>query len=121
MPFARRLARASLLASVLVSASLAVGVVGYHHFANLRWVDALLNASMILAGMGPVDPLSSDAAKIFASGYALYSGLILLATMGILIGPFFHRALQRLDVEPGGSWRAPEAPAPADSPRGDSP
>jgi len=121
LTFPQRLRRAAALAAVLVFGSLSVGVLGYRHFAGMSWVDALLNASMILAGMGPVEPLHCDGAKVFASGYALYSGLVLLATMSILVGPFFHRALQRLEVEPGGSRRAPEAPAPGDSPRGDLP
>ncbi|HVP66770.1 MAG TPA: hypothetical protein VMT17_05850 [Anaeromyxobacteraceae bacterium] len=119
MPFARRLLRAILLAAGLVSGSLAAGVLGYHHLAGFRWVDALLNASMILGGMGPVDPLPNDASKIFASCYALYSGLILLATMGLLVAPFFHRALRRLQVEAG--WAPPEPKPPSTEPSGELP
>jgi hypothetical protein len=120
LSFAQRLFRAVCLAVALVSGSLAVGVLGYHHFAGLRWVDALLNASMILSGMGPVDVLPTDAAKIFASCYALYSGLLLLATVSLLIGPFFHRALHRLEVE-SGRPREPDRAGNLAPPRGDLP
>jgi len=113
--FAERLRRAVMIAAALVGGSLTLGVVGYHHLARLRWVDALLNASMILSGMGPVDPLPSDAAKIFASGYALYSGLVLLVTVSVLISPFFQRALGRLEssLERG---RPPDAEPPLGAP-----
>jgi len=119
--FERRLGRAVVLAVALVSGSLGAGVLGYHHFAGLRWVDALLNASMILAGMGPVDLLPTDGAKVFASCYALYSGLLLLATMGLLVGPLFHRALQRLEVEAGRARRDEPVPDVAREPGGDLP
>ncbi len=73
------------MAVVLVS--LAVGVCGYHYLDGLPWVDSLLNASMILGGMGPVDPLKTTAGKIFASAYALYSGLALIAVVGLMLTP----------------------------------
>jgi len=89
-------------AAVLVALfALIVGVVGYHHFAGLPWVDSLLNASMILGGMGPVDPLKSTSAKLFASGYALFSGLVFLAVVGILAAPFIHRLLHHFHLEGG--------------------
>lgn len=115
--FAQHLSRSALLAAALAAVSLAVGVLGYHHFARLPWVDALLNASMILSGMGPVDVLPTDAAKIFASCYALYSGLLVLATMGLLVGPFLRRTLEHL--EPGSG--EPDGPADRSAPRGDLP
>ena len=71
---------------------------GYHYFENLSWIDSLLNASMILGGMGPVDPMNTNAGKIFASFYAIYSGVILLASVGILIGPIFHRFLHHFHL-----------------------
>jgi len=120
LTFAQRLSRAVLLAAALVLGSLSAGVLGYHHLAGLRWVDALLNASMILSGMGPVDPLPTDAAKIFASCYALYSGLLLLATVSLLIGPFFHRALSRLELE-SGRRREEDRAELVGPPRGDLP
>ncbi len=97
--FYHRLLRAMALASGIIACSLGIGVLGYHFIGGLKWVDALLDASMILSGMGPVSPLTSDAAKIFASGYALFSGLILISTMGIVLSPVFHRVLHKFHVE----------------------
>ena len=74
-------------------------MLGYHYFESLTWVDALLNASMILGGMGPVNPLQTNPGKIFASFYALYSGIILLASVGVLAAPLFHRVLHRFHLE----------------------
>jgi hypothetical protein len=91
--FVRRLAVNGLLALVLLSFSLGIGILGYHFFENLSWIDSLLNASMILGGMGPVNQLQSNAGKIFASFYAIYSGVILLASVGVLAAPIFHRFL----------------------------
>ena len=89
--FLRRLANNGLIAFVLLAFSLLIGILGYHFFENLSWIDSLLNASMILGGMGPVNPVLTDAGKIFASCYALYSGVILLASIGVLATPIFHR------------------------------
>ena len=76
-----------------------IGTLGYHVFARLPWVDAFLNASMILAGMGPVDRLSTTAAKLFASFYALFSGLVFIALMAIVLAPWAHRVLHRFHVD----------------------
>jgi hypothetical protein len=78
---------------------LGIGVVGYHIFAHLSWIDSLLNASMILAGMGPVDPLPTNTAKIFASCYALFSGLAFIGIVSVLLAPFVHRMLHRIHAE----------------------
>ena len=75
---------------------LIVGVFGYHWIAGLNWLDSLLNASMILGGMGPVDVLHTSAAKLFASFYALFSGLVFISMSGILLAPFAHRLLHLL-------------------------
>src|SRR5881409_2845019 len=91
--FARRVARRLLLALFLVGIALGIGVLGYHYIGGLGWIDSILNASMILGGMGPVDPLRSDAAKIFASLYALFSGLALIGIVSVLLAPFVHRML----------------------------
>lgn len=80
-------------AALVVALSLFIGVAGYHGFEHLPWVDALLNASMILGGMGPVDTLKTVEGKLFASFYALYSGLVLIGLMGLLLAPVFHRIL----------------------------
>jgi hypothetical protein len=83
----------------LLGASLLMGVAGYHIFENLPWIDSFLNASMILGGMGPVNELHTEAGKLFASLYALYSGLILLVFAGIIFTPVFHRLLHRFHLE----------------------
>jgi hypothetical protein len=97
--FARRVARHAAAGAALIGASLGIGVLGYRNLAGLGWIDALLNASMILSGMGPVSPLPGDAAKVFASAYALYSGLVLLITVAILVAPLLHRIMHRLHLE----------------------
>lgn len=96
--FLRRLALHGLAATVIITVSLGLGILGYHGLAGLGWIDALLNASMILAGMGPVDALRSDAAKLFASFYALFSGVVFLATAGIIMAPVAHRLLHALHL-----------------------
>jgi hypothetical protein len=91
--FYTRMFNTLLWAGLVVAVSLAIGVAGYHVFEHLPWIDSLLNASMILGGMGPVDPMKSVAGKLFASFYALYSGLVLIGLMGLLLAPVFHRIL----------------------------
>jgi flagellar biosynthesis protein FliR len=85
-----------LYSSMLMVFGLIVGVFGYHWIAGLNWLDSLLNASMILGGMGPVDVLHTSAAKLFASFYALFSGLVFISMSGILLAPFAHRLLHLL-------------------------
>jgi hypothetical protein len=77
-------------------------MLGYHVFGSLHWIDALLNASMILTGMGPVDPMQTVAGKLFASCYALFSGIVFITTAGVLLAPVVHRVLHRfhLEIEP---------------------
>jgi hypothetical protein len=87
-----------LSASVL-GISLGLGILGYHFIARFNWVDSLLNAAMILTGMGPVDVLNSDAAKLFASAYALFSGVVFITATGILIAPIFRHVLHRFHIE----------------------
>jgi hypothetical protein len=96
--FARRLARNAVFGGVLLAFSLGLGMAGYHLLEGLSWIDSLLNASMILGGMGPVTPLQTAAGKTFASLYALYSGVVLLASVGILAAPIFHRFLHRFHL-----------------------
>lgn len=88
-----------MVALVVIGLALGVGVAGYHWIAGLGWIDSLLNASMILGGMGPVDPLKSDTAKIFASLYALFSGLAFIGIAGLMLAPFAHRLLHRVHLE----------------------
>jgi hypothetical protein len=86
------------MALALILISLSVGMVGYHFLAGFNFIDSLLEASMILGGMGPVNELHSDGAKIFASIYALYSGLLVLALMGIALTPVVHRIMHKFHV-----------------------
>ena len=97
--FYERFLRALCVAGALIGVSLCFGIVGYHFIAGFGWIDSLLTAAMILTGMGPVGALSSDAAKIFASGYALFSGVAFIAATGILLSPMFHRVLHRFHLE----------------------
>jgi hypothetical protein len=91
----------------LIVISLAIGMAGYHWLCGLdSWADCLLNASMILGGMGPVDTLHSDAGKVFASLYALYSGIMLLASVGVMLSPVLHRILHRFHLESEADSRA---------------
>ena len=99
--FFRRLAWHVCLGLALVAASLSIGIVGYHFTEGMGWLDSLLNASMILGGMGPVNELHHDAGKWFASFYALFSGVAFLVTCGVLFAPVAHRFLHKfhLDME----------------------
>jgi hypothetical protein len=97
--FAKRVARHVLIALIIVAFSLGLGVAGYHYLAGLAWIDALLNASMILTGMGPVDTLHGTQAKLFASFYALFSGVAFLGVASILVAPLAHRLLHRFHLE----------------------
>jgi predicted membrane-bound spermidine synthase len=97
--FAQRILRYSLVTAGIILFSLGIGMIGYHYLESLSWIDSLLNASMILGGMGPVDALQTNAGKIFASFYALYSGIILLASVGVLAAPVFHRFMHRFHIE----------------------
>jgi hypothetical protein len=91
--FFRRIAKCLSWAALIVVASLFIGASGYHVTENLPWLDSVLNASMILGGMGPVDTIKTDGGKIFASLYALYSGLVLIGMIGFLLAPVFHRMI----------------------------
>jgi hypothetical protein len=97
--FIRRMLGATGMALALIVISLAVGIAGYHFLAGLNFIDSLLEASMILGGMGPVHELHSDGSKIFASIYALYSGLLVLALMGIVLAPVVHRVMHQFHVD----------------------
>lgn len=87
------------IALLVILAALFLGVAGYHWLAGLDWIDSLLNASMILGGMGPVDRLTTEAGKIFASVYALFSGLVFIAVMGIVFSPVIHRILHSFHMD----------------------
>ena len=106
--FYKRLALNAGASSLIVGGTLAMGVAGYHYLEGLPWIDGLVNASMLLGGMGPVDPLHTTAGKLFASFYALFCGLVLIAATGILFAPIFHRFLHKfhLEMDDERAWRA---------------
>ena len=91
--FLRRLGHSFFVVCLLIGMSLGLGMLGYSYFESLSWTDSFLNAAMILGGMGPVDAMKTEAGKIFAGAYALYSGLAFLVLAGLLFGPVAHRIL----------------------------
>ncbi len=96
--FVRRVLRHVLIGAAVIGLSLGGGILGYHLTEKLPWLDSLLNASMILGGMGPVNPIQTTAGKLFASFYALYSGVVFLVVVGIMVAPIAHRILHRLHL-----------------------
>ncbi|MGB5472314.1 MAG: hypothetical protein WBQ78_02420 [Gammaproteobacteria bacterium] len=97
--FALRMASFSGLAFLFIVLSLGIGVLGYHYIAGFSVIDSILNASMILTGMGPVGELPTTDAKLFASAYALFSGLVFVIFMGILLTPILHRILHKFHFD----------------------
>lgn len=88
-----------LLAVSLLGVSLMIGMAGYHWLAPMGWTDAFLNAAMLLGGMGPVDPLTNDSAKLFAGAYALYCGVVFIATAGLVLAPVGSHILHRFHLD----------------------
>jgi len=97
--FVRRIIASLGIAVALIAVALTIGISGYHWLAGFDFVDSLLEASMILGGMGPVNPLPTEDAKIFASMYALFSGLIFIAVMGVVLSPIVHRFLHSFHID----------------------
>jgi hypothetical protein len=92
-----------LLALGLLAISLLIGMAGYHQLAPMNWTDAFLNAAMLLGGMGPVDTLTNDTAKLFAGTYAMYCGVVFIATAGLIIAPVGAHVLHRFHLDQGKS------------------
>jgi ABC-type glycerol-3-phosphate transport system permease component len=101
--FIRRLANSGLLALGVIAFSLLIGMLGYRILEDLSWMDAFLNAAMLLGGMGPVNAPASPGGKLFAGLYALYCGLVVILVAGILLAPVAHRILHKFHVEGRGS------------------
>jgi hypothetical protein len=97
--FLRRLGRFAAAALLLVIISWGIGILGYHTLEGMPWIDSVLNAAMILGGMGPVDPLHTNAGKVFASFYALFSGIVFLVAVGVLIAPILHRLMHQFHLQ----------------------
>ena len=108
--FMGRLARSAALGLAVVAVSLLAGMIGYHFLVNLGWIDAFLNASMLLGGMGPVDPPRTAAGKLFSGLYALYCGFAVLGVAGVVFAPIFHRFLHRFHLEGEGRQKPAKKP-----------
>lgn len=87
------------LSAAAIGFALGLGILGYHYLGGLPWIDALVNASMILGGMGPVDPITTPAGKVFVSAYALFSGLLFIGAASLVLAPFVHRIMHTIHLE----------------------
>ncbi|MFZ4122008.1 MAG: hypothetical protein ACOYKM_10135 [Caulobacterales bacterium] len=97
--FFGRVAANAGVGMAIVGVALAVGMIGYRAIEGMSWLDAFLNAAMLLGGMGPVDPLHTDAGKVFAGVYALFCGLLIVLVSGLILAPILHRVLHALHLE----------------------
>ena len=97
--FYRRMGRHAIIAGAVLVTCLGIGMAGYHFLEGLPWIDAFVNAAMILSGMGPVSELKTSAGKLFAGCYALFSGVAFLTTVGFFLAPIAHRLLHQLHLE----------------------
>jgi len=110
--YVAHLVEAFTLGSLLIACSLALGTIGYRHLEHLRWIDAVYSASMILTDMGPATPPATSGGKLFATCYALYSGVVFLSAVALMITPVFRRIVHRLhlDMHEQGDNQTPQAP-----------
>jgi hypothetical protein len=97
--FLVRVLNSFLMTIVVIGCSLGIGTLGYHFFGTLPWTDALLNAAMILTGMGPVDPMKSTGGKLFATFYCLFSGIVFLSLTAIILAPIYHRFMHQFHLD----------------------
>jgi hypothetical protein len=97
--FVHRLGWSVAAGTGLIVFSLSIGMLGYHGLGGLPWIDAFLDAAMILSGMGPVSPMNGSAVKLFAGCYAIYCGIALIATTGVILAPVIHRSLHKFHLE----------------------
>ncbi len=98
-PFLLRMAHSGAIAAALIGVSLLIGMLGYRRLEGLTWIDAFLNAAMLLGGMGPVDRPLTPGGKLFAGFYSLYCGLAVILVAGVILAPVAHRVLHRFHVE----------------------
>ena len=96
--FFRRMARNVLIGLSLISLGLLIGMLGYHFIEGMNWIDSYLNSSMILSGMGEADELKTDAGKLFAGTYALFSGIMFLVTIAVIFAPLIHRFFHKFHI-----------------------
>ncbi len=97
--FYARLGRSAVVAAGIVIGAVGIGILGYRVLENMSWLDAFLNAAMILSGMGPVGPLQTPGGKLFAGCYALFSGLVFISVTGVLFAPVFHRFIHKFHLD----------------------
>jgi FtsH-binding integral membrane protein len=97
--FLRRVAWTVVLSMGIAGVALVIGITGFHYIADVPWIDALHNASMILGGMGPVAEMKTDAAKLFSSGYALFCGLVFVGLVAVMLAPIMHRVLHKFHID----------------------
>ncbi len=97
--FYARLARSAAIGLLVIAIALGAGMFGYHHYEGMPWIDAFVNAAMILSGMGPLGTLTTVKGKLFAGFYALFSGLVFVVVMGIVFAPVVHRFMHRFHLE----------------------
>lgn len=97
--FFKKLIRNLLYGILMIAFSLVLGMIGYHYFENMNWTESYVNAAMILSGMGPVTPLQTDAGKIFAGSYALFSGVIFLVIIAVIFAPVVHHFLHKFHMD----------------------
>ncbi len=97
--FYKRLRNSVIAGSAIMLLSLGAGMLGYHHYEKMTWIDAYVNAAMILSGMGPVGNLQTDGGKIFAGSYALFSGIIFLVAAAVVFAPVLHHFVRQFNLE----------------------
>ena len=97
--FYQRILKNILLAVAVMFICIIIGILGYHYTADIPWLDAIHNSSMILSGMGPVVEIKTVAGKWFSSFYALFSGVVFITNIGIILAPVMHRMFHRLHLE----------------------
>ena len=98
------------MALAMIAAALGLGIGGYHWIAGLGWIDSVLNAAMILGGMGPVDRLDTTGAKLFAAAYAIFSGLVFISVMGVVLAPVMHRIIHKFHLDGKADRLGPHPP-----------